>query len=260
MDSGRARSSQHEKKEKIWQTNDQHCPNWDFSACPLTSGRTLWFLKARMVKPTIEGRRGGSLSVHFIVVPLRPFLPFHLSLVEKNSPLSHSLLFSSTFHALLSVFLPCLSFSIDPHVSLLSVSLLSPFSPFSLPPFSLPSLTLAEMAQQRSYAKNLPGVDRSKAARLYIDGYYKNLIDQTEKRNARFAFFFSLLSPSLSLARSLLLDLSLLPSLPPFLLSLSFFLPLSSVPYPSQARRIGKGDRRNVEKREESEGAGICSG
>eukprot|EP01128_Nolandella_sp_AFSM9_P008448 TRINITY_DN511_c5_g1_i1.p1 TRINITY_DN511_c5_g1~~TRINITY_DN511_c5_g1_i1.p1 ORF type:complete len:546 (-),score=174.89 TRINITY_DN511_c5_g1_i1:166-1635(-) len=38
---------------------------------------------------------------------------------------------------------------------------------------------------QRSYAKKLPGVDRSKAARLYIDGYYKSLIDNTEKRTAR---------------------------------------------------------------------------
>jgi serine/threonine protein kinase len=38
---------------------------------------------------------------------------------------------------------------------------------------------------QRSFAKSLPGVDRSKAARIYIDGYYKNLLEQTEQRQKR---------------------------------------------------------------------------
>jgi len=41
-------------------------------------------------------------------------------------------------------------------------------------------------AQQRAYAKSLPGVDRSKAARIYIDGYYKNLLEQTEQRQKRY--------------------------------------------------------------------------
>jgi len=44
-----------------------------------------------------------------------------------------------------------------------------------------------EKSGQRAYAKALPGVDRSKAARIYIDGYYKNLLEQTEQRQKRSA-------------------------------------------------------------------------
>lgn len=44
-----------------------------------------------------------------------------------------------------------------------------------------------KQSQQRAYAKSLPGVDRSKAARIYIDGYYKNLLEQTEQRQKRCA-------------------------------------------------------------------------
>lgn len=44
--------------------------------------------------------------------------------------------------------------------------------------------SMAEGSSRSS--RPLPGVDRTKAARLYIDGYYKNLLDQTEQRQKRF--------------------------------------------------------------------------
>lgn len=43
----------------------------------------------------------------------------------------------------------------------------------------------ASAMAQRSYAKALPGVDRSKAAKIYIDGYYKKLLDEREQRQKR---------------------------------------------------------------------------
>lgn len=71
--------------------------------------------------------------------------------------------------------------------------------------------------KQRSYSKSLPGVDRSKAARIYIDGYYKNLLEQTEQRQKRFVLILY------TIWRSPNLVLPILDSLPflPFLVNVS---------------------------------------
>jgi len=44
---------------------------------------------------------------------------------------------------------------------------------------------MADQGQQRSFASRKQGIDRSKAAKLFIDNYYQNLLKQRSERDER---------------------------------------------------------------------------